>query len=199
MAEDSRILDDRALDILFREARTYNGWKEGDVSDVLLQAVYDLMKWGPTSANCSPLRIIFVRTEEAKERLKPHLMEANIKKTMAAPVVAILANDKKFYEYLPKLFPHANAKSWFEGKQAMIDDTAMRNGTLQGAYFMIAARALGLDCGPMSGFNKKGVKEEFFPGEDVEVNFLCNIGYGDPDSIFDRSPRFEFDEICKII
>lgn len=199
MSDESKILNDNALDTLFRKARTYNGWRDEDVSDVLLQAVYDLMKWGATSANCCPARFVFVKSKEGKEKLKPHLMEGNVEKTMAAPVTAIIANDKKFYEHLPKLFPHTDAKSWFEGKQAFIDSTAMRNGTLQGAYLMLAARALGLDCGPMSGFNAKGVKEAFFPDKDYEVNFICNIGYGDPASLFDRSPRFAFDEVCEIV
>jgi len=199
MSKDNKILDDHSLDILFRGARSYNSWKDENVSDVLVQAVYDLMKWGPTSANCSPMRFLFVCSQEAKERLKPYLMEGNIDKTMTSPVVAILANDRKFYEHLPKLFPHDDAKSWFEGNQPLIEETAMRNGTLQGAYFMIAARALGLDCGPMSGFDQEGVKNEFFPDEDVQVNFLCNIGYGDPDGLFPHSPRFEFDDVCKII
>ncbi len=199
MSDDSRILDDEALDTLFREARTYSGWQDRPVSGVLIQALYDLMKWGPTSANCSPMRLIFVESQGAKERLKPHLMEGNVEQTMTAPSTAIIANDKKFYEHMPRLFPHTHAKAWFEGKQGMIDDTAMRNGSLQGAYLMIAARALGLDCGPMSGFNKKGVATEFFPDEDIEINFLCNIGYGDPANLHERGPRFEFDEICKIL
>ncbi len=199
MTEDSLILTDRDLDILFRKARTYNGWQDKDVSAVLVQAVYDLMKFGATSANCSPARFKFVQSPEAKEKLKPHLMEGNVDKTMSAPVTAIIANDLEFYEHLPKLFPHTDAKSWFVGKPGYIADTAMRNGTLQGAYLMMAARALGLDCGPMSGFNPDGVKQAFFPDENVQVNFLCNIGYGDPESLFDRGPRFDFDEVCEIV
>ncbi len=199
MTEPSRILDDHALDTLFRSARTHNAWQDRDVSDVLVHAVYDLMKWGPTSANSCPGRFLFVRTKEAKERLKPFLSESNRDKTMKAPVTAIIANDLKFYEALPKLFPHTDARSWFEGKPDAIRDTAMRNGTLQGAYLMIAARALGLDCGPMSGFDKEGVKNEFFPRDDVQVNFLCNIGHGDPAALFPRNPRFGFDEVCKIL
>jgi 3-hydroxypropanoate dehydrogenase len=198
MIDSSRILNDQSLDTLFRTARTYNGWEDRDVSDVLIRAVYDLMKWGPTSANCCPARFVFVRTQDAKEKLKPHMHENNREKTIAAPVTAIIANDLKFYDALPKLFPHADAKSWFEGKPDVIRETAMRNGTLQGAYFMLAARALGLDCGPMSGFDKAGVKAAFFPNDDIEVNFICNIGHGNPDSLFPRSPRFHFDEICKI-
>lgn len=199
MTEESRILSDKALDTLFREARTYNGWKEKDVADTLVKAVYDLMKWGPTSANCSPARFLFVKSPEAKKRLKPHLMEGNVEKTMQAPLTAIIANDLEFYEELPRLFPHTDAKSWFEGKPDFIKETAMRNGTLQGAYFIMAARALGLDCGPMSGFDQQGVRDEFFKDRDVEVNFLCNIGYGDPESLFPRSPRLEFDEACEIL
>jgi len=199
MNEDSKILDDRSLDILFRGARSYKGWKDEDVSDVLIQAVYDLMKWGPTSANCSPMRFLFVRSQEEKERLKPYLKAGNVDQTMAAPIVAILANDRNFYEHLPKLFPHTDAKSWFEGNEPLIEETAMRNGTLQAAYFMMAARALGLDCGPMSGFDQEGVKNEFFPDEDVQMNFLCNIGYGDPKPLHSHFPRFEFDDVCRII
>lgn len=199
MSAASKILDDRGLDILFREARTYRGWRDGDVSDVLIQAVYDLMKWGPTSGNCCPARFLFVKSPAAKERLRPHLAAGNVEKTMAAPATALIANDLDFYEHMPKLAPHTNAKSWFEGKPDHIADTAMRNGTLQGAYFILAARALGLDCGPMSGFNAKGIKEEFFPAQNVQVNFICNLGYGDPASLKPRQPRFEFDEVCGII
>ena len=199
MSEDSKIIDDRGLDILFRTARTYNGWKDRDVSDVLIQAVYDLMKWGPTSANCCPARFLFVKSKEGKERLKPHLMPGNVDKTMAAPVTAIIAYDLKFYEHMDYLFPHTDARSWFEGKHALIHNTAMRNGSLQGAYLMLAARALGLDCGPMSGFDGDAVKEEFFPDEEVVVNFICSLGYGDPDSVHPRNLRFGFDDVCKIV
>ena len=199
MKDQSKILEDRALDVLFRDARTYNGFK-GDVSDVLVQAVYDLMKWGPTSANCCPARFVFVKSAAAKKKLEPHLDEGNRKKTMEAPLTALIANNLKFYEDLPKLFPHAkDARNWFEGNDAKIKETAMRNGTLQGAYFMLAARALGLDCGPMSGFNQGGVKDAFFAGQDVQVNFICNIGYGDPASLYPRGPRLGFDEACKIL
>lgn len=196
---DKKILNDQALDVLFREARTYNEWADREVSDVLLKAVYDLAKMGPTSANCSPARFIFVRSQDAKARLKPHLDAGNVEKTMKAPVTALIANDLEFYEHLPKLFPHADAKSWFEGKPKFIESTAMRNGTLQGAYLMMAARSLGLDCGPMSGFNQDGVKNEFFPDDNVQVNFICNIGYGDPANLYPRSPRFDFDEVCEIV
>lgn len=196
---DNKILDDRSLDTLFREARTYNGFKEADVGDVIIRAAYDLMKFGPTSANCCPARFVFVKSPEAKARLKPHLDEGNLAKTMAAPVTAIIAYDMKFYDKLPKLFPHADARSWFVGNDEKILDAAFRNGSLQGAYLMIALRSLGLDCGPMSGFNKAGVKKEFFPDEDVEPNFLCNIGYGDAKSLYPRGPRLDFDEACEII
>lgn len=199
MTDKSKIISDTAMDILFREARTYNGWQDKEVSDVLVQAIYDLMKWGPTSANCSPARFKFVKSKEAKQTLKPLMAEGNVDKTMAAPVTVIIANDKEFYEHLPKLFPHTDARSWFAGKEKAIEETATRNGTLQGAYLMLAARSLGLDCGPMSGFDKQGVKDAFFPDDNVEVNFLCNIGYGDPDSLFDRSPRFDFEEIAEIL
>lgn len=199
MTEKNKIIPDSAMDVIFRDARTYNGWQDENISDVLVQAVYDLMKWGPTSANCCPARFKFIKSKEAKQRLKPHMAEGNVDKTMAAPVTAIIANDMDFYEALPKLFPHTDAKSWFKGNEKLINETATRNGTLQGAYLMIAARALGLDCGPMSGFDKDGVKEVFFPDDNVEVNFICNIGYGDPNSLFDRSPRFNFNEICEIL
>ncbi|MDB5490639.1 MAG: nitroreductase family protein [Micavibrio sp.] len=197
---DQKILDDRAFDVLFREARTFNDWKTTDVSEVLLRATYDLMKFGPTSANSCPARFVFVKSPEAKGRLKLHLDAGNQAKTMAAPVTAIIAYDMKFYDQLPKLFPHApDARSWFAGNDEKILDAAFRNGSLQGAYLMLAARALGLDCGPMSGFDKAGVKREFFPDEDVEPNFLCNIGYGDPKNLFPRSPRLDFDEACEIV
>ncbi len=194
-----KIINDEALDVIFRDARTRNGWEARDVSRPLMQAVYDLMKWGATSANCSPARFVFVASDEGKERLKPHLSEGNRAKTLAAPCCVIIAHDLSFHEHLPKLFPHADAKSWFEGNDALIAETAFRNGTLQGAYFMIAARALGLDCGPMSGFDKEGVDGEFFAGTTWRSNFLCNIGYGTDENLFPRSPRFDFEEICNIV
>ena len=194
-----RIINDQALDIIFREARTRNGWEDREVSRPVMQAVFDLMKWGATSANCSPARFVFVASDEGKERLKPHLAEGNQAKTMAAPCCVIIAHDMSFHDQLPKLFPHTDAKSWFEGDDALIEETAFRNGTLQGAYFMIAARALGLDCGPMSGFDKAGVDGEFFDGTTYRSNFLCNIGYGTDENLFPRSPRFDFEDICKIV
>lgn len=194
-----KILSDEALDILFREARTHSAWQGKDVTDVLLEAVYDLMKFGPTSANSCPARFVFVKSAEAKARLKPHLDAGNVEKTMAAPVTAIIAYDLEFYENLPKLFPHTDARSWFVGNDAAIKTTAFRNGSLQGAYLMLAARALGLDCGPMSGFNAEGVSKEFFPDGKVKANFLCNIGYGDHTKLKPRNPRLGFDEVCKIV
>jgi len=194
------ILDDQALDTLFREARTYNSWQDKDVSDVLLKALYDLTKWGPTSANCCPMRVVFVKSQEQKKRLKPFLAEGNVDKTMGAPVTAILAFSHAFYEELPKLFPHTDAKSWFVGNDDLIKETAWRNGTLQAGYFILAARALGLDTGAMSGFDKEGMKGAFFEGQqDIEVNFLCNLGYGDPKGTFPRLPRFDFDDVCQIL
>jgi 3-hydroxypropanoate dehydrogenase len=192
-------LDSKAQDIIFKEARTHTAWLDKIVPETLIKNVYELMKFGPTSANCSPARFLFVQSKEAKERLKPHLDAGNVDKTMAAPFTVIIGHDMKFYDKLPKLFPHTDAKSWFVGKDAKIKDTAYRNGTLQGAYLIIAARALGLDCGPMSGFNPKGLKEEFFKDEDIEPNFLCNLGYGDASKLHPRSPRLGFEEACKIL
>ncbi len=193
-------LNDQALDTIFRGARTHNAWLDKPVGSDVLKKVYDLCKWGPTSANCSPMRIVFVISKEAKEKLKPHLAAGNVEKTMTAPVVAILGMDKLFYNFMPKLFPHTDAKAWFVGNQPLIEETAFRNSSLQGAYFMLAARAVGLDCGPMSGFNKSGVKAAFFEDQpSVEPNFICNVGYGDPSKLFPRSPRFDFDDICKIV
>ncbi len=190
----TQLLDATALDQLFDEARTNNKWLHRDVSDAQLRQIIGLMKWGPTSANCSPARFVFVKSPEAKTRLKPHLSPGNVEKTMAAPATAIIAYDLNFYEYLPKLYPPADAKSWFVGKKQHADTTAFRNGSLQGGYFILAARALGLDCGPMSGFNNEGVDAEFFAGTEIKSNFLCNLGYGDPAGIYPRSPRFSFDE-----
>jgi 3-hydroxypropanoate dehydrogenase len=192
-------LNDTALRQLFLDARTHNAWLLNDVPDALLRDVVDLMKSAPTSANSSPARIVFVKSANAKARLKPLLMESNAAKTMAAPVTAIIGHDQKFYDHLPKLFPHADAKAWFSGNKEFADLSAFRNGSLQGGYFILAARALGLDCGPMSGFDNAGVDLEFFAGTDVKSNFLCNLGYGDPSALFPRSPRFDFDDIARII
>lgn len=192
-------INDEALDIIFRTARTQNKWLDKPVSNTLLMALYDLMRWGPTSANCSPARILFLTTPEAKERLKPHLSEGNRAKTMSAPVTAIIGYDLDFPELLPRLFPHnQDAKNWFKNPD-LREKTAFRNGTLQGAYFIIAARAVGLDCGPMSGFDNAGVDREFFAGTNIKSNFICSLGYGDPSGLFPRSPRLSFDEACKIL
>jgi 3-hydroxypropanoate dehydrogenase len=193
------MIDAHSLDLLYRTARTHNGWQPKPVPESLLHEIYDLAKMAPTSANCSPMRVVFVTSPEGKERLKPALSAGNLDKTMAAPVTAIIANDTRFYEELPRLFPHADAKSWFTGNQALIDITAMRNGTLQGAYLMLAARALGLDCGPMSGFDNAKVDAEFFPDGRFKSNFLCNLGYGDPSKLLPRNPRFAFEDACKIV
>jgi 3-hydroxypropanoate dehydrogenase len=192
-------LPDRCLDQIFREARTHNAWHDEDIPDSLLHELVDLVKLGPTSANCSPARFLFVKSPAAKERLKPLLSEGNRDKTMKAPVCAIIGYDLDFYQHLPKLFPHTDAKSWFEGKPKKIEDTAFRNGTLQGAYLILAARALGLDTGPMSGFDNAGVDREFFAGTNIKSNFLCSLGYGDPSVLFPRSPRFAFDETAQIL
>jgi 3-hydroxypropanoate dehydrogenase len=195
------IVSDAALDILFRDARSYNAWLETPVSDAELRRIYDLMKWGPTSANSSPARFIFVHSAEAKERLLRHVEPGNVAKTRSAPVTVIVGYDLHFYERLPYLFPHKPAApGWYSGdaKQAHAVDTAFCNGTLQGAYLMIAARALGFDCGPMSGFDRAGVDRDFWAGTFVRTNFLCNLGHGDPGSLFPRHPRLSFDEACAI-
>jgi nitroreductase len=192
-------LDAAALDQLFRNARTHNGWLDKPVIDNLLAELHDLMKWAPTSANCWPLRVVFLKSPEAKARLMPLLMEGNRAKTEAAPVTAILGMDLDFPETLPKLFPHADARSWFVGNDALIEATAFRNSSLQGAYFMLASRALGLDCGPMSGFDADKVNTEFFAGTKIKTNFICNLGYGDAAQLFPRSPRPDFAEVCRIL
>jgi 3-hydroxypropanoate dehydrogenase len=189
-----------ALDQIFLQARTHNAWQDKDVPDALLKELADTVKMGPTSANCSPARFLFLKTPAAKERLKPSLSENNKAKTMAAPVVAIIGYDLEFYEKLPKLFPHnLTARSWFAGNEAVVQATAFRNSSLQGAYLIIAARALGLDTGPMSGFDNAAVDKEFFPDGKIKSNFICNLGYGDPAGLFPRSPRFEFGEFCTIL
>jgi 3-hydroxypropanoate dehydrogenase len=195
----NKILSDESLDTIFRAARTHSHWLDGAVSDVLLEAVYDLAKMGPTSANCSPMRVVFVRSKEAKERLRPALAEGNVEKTMAAPVTAIIGYDTQFHEHLPKLFPQADARSWFAGNPALIEETAFRNGSLAGAYFIVGARALGLDCGPMSGFDKAKTDAAFFPGGRIKSNFLCNLGHGDARKLHRRAPRFDFAEACQIV
>jgi 3-hydroxypropanoate dehydrogenase len=179
-------IDAAALDALFREARTHNGWTDAPVTDDDLRAVFDLMKWAPTSANCSPARFVFVRSPEAKQRLKPALSAGNTAKTMAAPATAIVAYDPRFYDTLVRLFPHVDARSWFAG-------------SLQGAYFIIAARALGLDCGPMSGFDREVVDAAFLTGHGWKSNFLINLGHGDPAAVRPRNPRLDFAEACLIV
>jgi 3-hydroxypropanoate dehydrogenase len=192
-------LDDRSLDLIFREARTHSVWLDKPVSDAQLQQIYDLMKWGPTGGNSSPARIVFVRSAEAKQRLLSASSEGNMEKIRTAPVTAIIAHDMEFYEKLPQLFPHTDARSWFAGNQPLIDTTAFRNGTLQGAYLIIAARALGLDAGPMSGFDNAKVDMAFFPDGKVKSNFLINLGYGDHSKVFPRSPRLQFSEAAQIL
>lgn len=197
-------VNDNALDVIFRDARSYNAWEDKDVPETLVRAVYDLTKMGPTSANCSPARFLFVRSDEAKDQLIPHMLESNQDKVRTAPWVVVIAHDMQFHEKIPDLFPHnPGAKDWFEAPDAR-QETAFRNGTLQGAYMMIAARALGLDCGPMSGFDQDGVNNEFFIGsgremENWRANWVCSIGHGSEKNLFDRSPRLDFETACRII
>ena len=196
----SHPLSDDALDQLFREARTHRHWIDRPVSDATLLALLELMKLGPTSANCSPARIVFVVSEGAKERLRPHLSPGNVRQTMAAPATAVLGYDLRFYEHMPRLYPeNPQARSWFEGEPAEVEEHALRNASLQGGYFIMAARALGLDCGPMGGFDKAGVGQAFFPEGRVKANFLCNLGYGDPTKLRPRGPRFDARDIARIV
>lgn len=188
-----------SLDTIFNTARTYPGWLNTPVEDDLLKQMYELMKFGPTSMNCCPARIIFIKSKEAKERLKPCLAPFNVDKTMAAPVTAVVAYDLHFYEKMDVLWPHADAVSIFKGNDQLISETALRNGSLQGAYLIIAARSLGLDCGPMSGFNAAKVDQEFFPEGALKSNFLCNLGYGDPTTLYPRGSRLEFEAVCEIL
>ena len=209
-----KTLDDEALNILFREARTLTKWQPRPVTDETLHALYDLLKWAPTSANAAPARFAFLRTKEAKERLRPALAPLNVEKTMSAPVTVIVAYDMKFYEQLPKLFPQSPGMvSLFQSNPDLTESTAKRNSSLQGAYLIMAGRALGLDCGPMSGFDQAKVDEgffaagkpcfgcdqEFFPEGHVKTNFLCNLGYGDPGGLFPRLPRLAFAEACSLL
>lgn len=191
-------IDHKAREALFFDARTHNEWLDRPVGDDLLRELFELLRWAPTSANCSPARLVFVTSEQAKEKLLPALIEGNVEKTRTAPVTAIIGQDLEFHQHLPRLFPHADARSWFEGNQPLIEETAFRNGSMQGAYLILAARALGLDCGPMSGFDPAQVNAAFFAGTSVRVNFLCNLGYGRPEALFPRSPRFEFEDVCRI-
>jgi 3-hydroxypropanoate dehydrogenase len=193
-------LDNNALEQLFLNARTHNGWQDKPVSEELLKQLYDLIKFAPTAVNGLPARFLFVTSKEAKEKLKSCLMEGNIEKTMQAPVTVIIGYDLTFYEHLPLLFNHnADAKSWFEGNDALIEETAFRNSSLQGGYLIMAARALGLDCGAMSGFDKEKLNAEFFPEGKIKANFLCNLGYGDPMKLYPRSPRLNFEQACQIL
>jgi len=208
------MLNDAALDQLFREARSHNGWLNKPVSDDTLRQLYELTKWGPTSANSSPARFVFLRTREAKERLRPALAPMNVEKVLSAPVTAIIAYDLRFYEKMPKLFPHNKSMAeLFAKNPQLVEATARRNSTLQGAYMMMAARALGLDAGPLSGFDNakvdevffdagrecEGCDQEFFPEGHVKSNFLCNLGYGDPSKLFPRLPRLKFEEACTLL
>lgn len=206
-------LDEQAMDLLFRKARTHNAWTDRPLSDATLRQLYELMKWGPTSANSCPARVFFLRTPEAKARLLPALSSGNIEKTRAAPVTAIVAYDLRFYDKLPRLFPHSpGMRQVFVDAPQLVEVTARRNSSLQGAYFMLAARAVGLDCGPMSGFDNAKVDEEFFaagkcegcdeeflPEGHLRSNFLCNLGYGDSTKLFPRSPRLTFEEACVLL
>ena len=192
------ILSDRGMDLVYREARTHRHWLDKEVSDVLLEAIYDLAKMAPTSANCSPLRVVYLRSADAKERLKPTLDKGNVDKTMAAPVTAIVAYDLGFHEQMTILNPRVDAQAWFGGKEDLVLETAIRNGSLQGGYFILAARALGLDCGPMSGFDNAAVDREFFPSNSWKSNFLCNLGYGDHEKLHPRLERLQFDDVCRI-
>jgi nitroreductase len=192
------MLDEASLDILFRQARTHNVWLKTPVTDQQLHRIYDLMKWGPTSANCSPARIVFVKSPEEKEKLVACMAPGNAAKTREAPVTAIIGMDMAFYEKLPQLFPHTDARSWFVGNQPLIEATAFRNSSLQGGYFIMAARAVGLDCGPMSGFDADKVNATFFAGTTIKANFVCSLGYGDASKVFPRSPRLGFEEACSV-
>lgn len=196
------MIDDRALDLLFRTARTANGFVDRPVADETLRALYDLARMGPTAANAQPMRVLFLRSAQAKERLRPALSAGNLEKTMAAPVCAIVAFDTRFHEHLPVVFPHnPAAKSWFEGDANATArmTSAFRNGSMQGGYFILAARAVGLDCGPMSGFDNAKLDAAFFPDGRFKSNFLCNLGYIDPSKTFARSPRLSFEEACRVL
>jgi len=190
---------DHSLDQIFRQARTHNVWLPKRVPVEALREAYNLARYGPTSANSSPARFVFLESEAAKARLLPALAPPNVEKTKAAPVTAIIAWDTEFYEKLPKLFPHADMRSYFAGSQKLAEETAFRNSTLQGGYFILAARAVGLDCGPMSGFDAAKVNAEFFPDGKWKANFLCNLGYGDKSKLFPRNPRLDFEEACRVL
>jgi 3-hydroxypropanoate dehydrogenase len=193
------LIGEKSEDIIFKKARTHHAWLAQPIEEDILHNIYDLCKWGPTSTNCCPMRIVFVKSAEAKEKLKLCLAEANIPQMMSAPLTAIIAYDLKFYEKLDFLSPENKARTWFEGREQYIQDSAIQNSTLQGAYFVIAARAYGLDCGPMSGFDRAKVDAAFFEGTSWRSNFLCNLGYGDPSKLYPRGPRLEFEDVCQII
>ena len=195
----NKSLDTNALDTLFNSARSHNGWQNTQVSDEQIHQLYDLMKMGPTGANCCPARILFVRGDESREKLLQCVSEGNVEKCRTAPVVALIGMDMEFYEKLPKLFPHTDARSWYVGNDEAIYNTAFRNSTLQAGYFIMAARSIGLDCGPMTGFNADKMNETFFPDGKIKINMICAIGEGDHSKIFPRHPRLDFDEACKII
>lgn len=199
-------LSEQGLDLLFRSARSQNGWLDKTVDDGTLRAIYDLVRWGPTSTNGCPARIVFLRSAAAKARLLPALAAGNVEKTMSAPVTAIIGYDTDFHEQLPRLFPHSpGMRDWYAAQPQAIETAALRNSSLQGGYFILAVRALGLDCGPMSGFDHERIDAEFFadgesfPGQQVKTNFLCNLGYGDPTKLFPRSPRLAFEESCALL
>jgi len=197
--EDADLLSDKQLDLLFGKARSMNGWKDQDVSNEILYSLYELTKMGPTSTNSCPARFVFIKSDEMKEKIKPALLPNNVDKCMTAPVITIIGYDLDFSDHMGKLFPHMDVAPMYKGNSDMNFATAFRNSSLQGAYLMVVARALGLDCGPMSGFNNELVDEQFFSGTNIKSNFLCCLGYGDPSKIFFRLPRFNFDEVCKIV
>lgn len=199
MTPEMSPLSDTALDILFNQARSFSHWQTRPVSDELLKQLYELLKWGPTAANSTPARFLFIKSEETKARLKPCLDEGNVEKSMSAPVVTVIAMDLEFYGRLPFLFPHTDARSWFAGNPEKISASANLNTALQGAYLILAARSLGLDCGPMSGFDNVALDAEFFPDGKVKSLFLCALGYGDRSKLYPRGPRLAFDEVCEII
>ncbi|MEK9683907.1 MAG: malonic semialdehyde reductase [Rhodospirillaceae bacterium] len=192
-------LEDDALDLLFREARTHNGWSDKPVTDEQIQLLYQLTISGPTTANSQPSRFIFCRTPEAKERLLPCLAPGNVEKTRAAPVTVIIGYDSAFWEHLPRMFPHKDMTGMYRNNASFVEVNGLRNSSLQGAYLIVAARAMGLDIGAMSGFNHDAIDEEFFSGTTIKSNFLCNIGYGDTKALYNKLPRFDFDEICEVI
>jgi 3-hydroxypropanoate dehydrogenase len=194
-----RPLDDGALAALFTEARAFTRWQDRPVSEAVIERSLELAQFGPTSGNCEPMRLVLVKSPAGKERLLPCVSSGNYEKVRTAPVTAIVAYDREFYEHLPRLYPHTDARGWFTSNEALALETAFRNSSLQGAYLILALRAHGLDCGPMSGFDNAKVDAEFFPDGTVKSNFLINIGHGDPTKLFDRSPRWEFDEVCKIL